>query len=503
MTLELIISKLFYVINPLLYFPKFLIYAYHFFFFFNLGILLYLFFRNKNLLNYMRGLFKDTHIAIKILLVFVVFFHIFNCMYSMEPLNNLVPVTLEDIYKADVFYTKYYFTYFGTQTMGYPAIIAIAKLLSNADYIYILSVLGIFFSSLTIIMLFISIKHLTNNDFISLFGSMIYISLSFTVYHSCNCVRGLSPSSFFVSVLAFLYLTNSKKINTLRLILFCSTLLFYFRLENVIFIFIFVIYYIMNYSKNRLNLVDYIVAYLLFLPNTHYLANYKKMMNFQPGFIIGLSGVKLRLISFLDEFTTIVSLFFFILFLVGILTAIKKRRWNLLLLFTGLLMVYATFQVYAIFMPRHFFNLLPLVIIFICLGIFSIYSLNFKSIFKYFWRFLILFLILSQLIFGIEHNFFLKFDKDNVYIRPQLEIAELLQGSKLILYDSGVDVFSYKRFYNNSILLRKKQHNLTSYDYLLYFGENKISKYKIMNNLNLNLTLVNRSRIVDVYKIIR
>ena len=151
-------SELMRFINPLFMIPKFYENTYILFFILSAGLFAYHFFRNKKLIQHIKNLYRKTSLIAKILLSLIILMHIANSIYSMQPLNNLQPPNLHDIYEAHKFATEYGLNRL-IQPSGFPVLVAFSKIIFGVDYIYIYSGLGILFSSLTVIFLFFILKH--------------------------------------------------------------------------------------------------------------------------------------------------------------------------------------------------------------------------------------------------------------------------------------------------------------------------------------------------------
>lgn len=502
MNLEFVYKTFLYIINPLLLYQDFLLRTYHFFFIFNLLIFIYFLFKHKKLIEYICNLITKSPPYIKIILVFIILLHVSNSIYSMQPVNSLVPVTLEQIDQAYNLNKKFQFNDFGSHTIGFPVMIAFTKVLFDIDYVYILSGLGIFFSSLIILLLFITIKHLTKNDPIALIGCITFISVSYVVHHTSSIVSALTCSSFFVLLLIFFYSLNVQKFDVINLILLLSNLLFYIRPENIIFIFIFIIYFFVNHKQSKSNYLAYMIGYLFFLPNMPYLLNYKIFINNQPGFIVGLSGIESRFLSFISLFLEFFSFLFLLLFIIGLIALFYKRNRFFLISFVGILSVYLTFQVYQSFIPKHFFNILPVIIVISSFGFYFLASIRIKEAIKFFFVLILWLLFIFNLIFFVDHHFFKKISYDESSIVPHLRASEEINGSKVLLCCWEGHTLNYQRFYANSEIFEyQKPYESKDFDYLVHITELPNPILELNKLLNFNLTLNNHEHMIYLYKI--
>jgi len=312
-------------------------------------------------------------------------------------------------------------------------------------------------------------------------------------------------SSFFILLLLLLYITHSLKINNLKCILFCSTLLVYFRIENAVYLIIFLLFLLINKIKN-LKLLDLIMAYIFFLPNTAVL----KVLNFPNEAYWG--DLFLKLVHFYEIFHETFSGYFLLLFLIGIFYFIKKKKWESLLVFFVLFFFYFYLRIlYPLDEPRQIFSLVPIMVVFIIMGFYSIYNFtNYPVRNKILWKISLVFLFCGILFFNVPHHFFTKFDMDPGHVIPYIQTGELLHGEKLILYGNLALITAFKRFYKNYIILNDpelldiKQYNINSFDYVVHFGQWPSNQSQVEKATNLDIELIydyNYS-FVHVYKVV-
>ena len=117
------------------------------------------------------------------------------------------------------------------------------------------------------------------------------------------------------------------------------------------------------------------------------------------------------------------------------------------------------------------------------------------------------------ILFGLPHNYFTKFDKDNYfipdynyYVEPNIIVGNLLQDKKIILYGDPTHINPYKRFYNNYKIILGcpiKEDNLDSFEYVVQTPAINTNKTHTENVLGLNLELTYAFGAVNVYKIKR
>jgi len=520
MVLLEIISAIFHIVNPLSFVPNFFAHTYPYFFIFTLIFFVFVLIKNKTFLNYLYETIKKTSKFILSILVSIAIFHLINSIYSADPLSNLTHPGSTVIFHADDFYYKHQFTQFGIVSYGYSTLLLITKFLFDFDHLYVMSFFGIFFSILTIFTLFLVVKHLTKNNFIAILGCLFYVLMRDVVLYSTMTTAN-TISSFFILLLFLLYATHSSKINNLRVILFCSILLVYFRVENFVYLLIFALFLLINKTK-KMKTLDFVIAYLFFTP--HFSIIIDNEWVFSGGDASGhFSDLTAKLVSFYNEaLREYFSELFFLLFLIGVVYMIKKRWWSGLLVFFGLFSVYL-YTALIWLMPyghhRHIFSLIPVTIVFIMLGFYAIYNLfNSKFI-----KILLLSLFCSLLIFGLDSHFFTKFESNQfnsyhhysvyyrVNIEPNIIAGNLSYGKKVILYGDPVNNV-FKRFYRNYYLVDNNnlrdfrlKNNISSYDYVVYF-KREVNETELEKALKVDLAptnIINRAGSqVHIFKII-
>lgn len=504
------ISRMF---NPLLFIPNFFNYTYPYFFISNLFFFIFLFIKNKSLLKYLYAIIKKTSKFTLSILFLIAAFHLINCIYSTEPLNNLTYSGYLEIFNADDLYHEQYFTHLEVP-LGWATLLFIIRSLTNIDYIYIISALGILLSILTIFTLFLIIKHLTKKDTIAVLGCLFYILISDVVFYSTKAGSNVI-SSFFILLLLLLYITHSSNINNIRCILFCSTLLVFFRLENLAYLAVVAGFLLINKIKN-LRISDYIIAYLFFLPHTVLLASnrFELSISWQATQYLNqsftnLGGIFLRLVSFYGWFNDNFSKSFLLLLLIGIFYLLIKKKWAGVLTFFALFCAYLIWPKYPGLQSRYIFSLVPVIIVFIIMGFYTIYNFINYPVVRILWKILLVFLFCVTIVFGLSHHFFTKFDKDVFYVKYNEQAGNLLQDSRVILYGDPIEVNPFRRFYNDYEVVYNydpsaiMQYDINSYDYLVHLVEWVSNQSQVEKALGLNLELTyNTDGHVHVYKII-
>ncbi len=492
--------------------------SYPYFFILGLTIFGIVIIKNKSFLNHIGFLFKKTHLITKILLVCLIIFHIFNSVYSMEPLNNLLHVSSEIIYQANQLYTKHTFS-FVERPLSFSTLIAITKIFfSNIDYILIVSAWGILFSILSIIIIFLSVKHLTNDDVLSLIAIMFYVSIRDVVYYSTTWVTTTPLSSTIILFLAFLYITDSKKIINSNSILFCTVLSTYFRPENLALVIAFLCYFLINrlHARKHFKPSELMAAFLIFLPNTYFLLRYKWYTNSSPDFfVIGFEGIVTKSIEFygyiIEKFTA-VSLVFLV---IGLVYMIKNKKYGVILIFFGVLSVYLGFQTYSQLHSHYLFNLAPLILVIIITGLYFSFDINLKIIKKYklLFKYVIITTFIVLVVFNLDYNFFLKFEKSPGLVTPSINFGNSLKGSKIVLYGYRDLIFNYQRFYSNYTLVSPEMRmekieypfndDISSFDYIVHIAVVGSDELMMEEIFNTDVKMVNKSDDIFVYKVLK
>jgi hypothetical protein len=241
-----------------------------------------------------------------------------------------------------------------------------------------------------------------------------------------------------------------------------------------------------------------------------YLLDYKRIVNYQHDFIIGTTNFFSRAISGYSIFLSELSIYFFILFALGIVILIKKRMYSMFLIIISLPLVYMSFQVYPSYLERYFFNTLIPVIFISCLGFYHIVQYLPSRL----WKNLAVFIIGTLILISANTNFFMKIEIDEKTVKPHLETGLDYDGYEIMLYGSYHDIFAYKRFYNYHSLVffqqREKNISTEEIEYIIFIKDslnnNKFYEEKLFRDLtyNNNIKNITREKIIsqiEIYKI--
>jgi hypothetical protein len=372
--------------------------------------------------------------------------------------------------------------------------------------------MGILISSLTVILIFITIRHLTKNDASAILGCLIYVLLPITSYFSSSHVETTLSSSFFVLLLFFLYLTDNGKERNTDAIIFCSTLTLFFRAENVVFIPLLVLYLVRKFGRlNKWGLSNGMIgklaiAYLFTTTITALLMSPVFSINQEIGaaHMISYSGIQSRLISFhavlVSHFSPI--LFFALVLGIAYLLIIKKRYYSLMVFFL-LIAIYLLFPVYEEIGDKYFFTLVPTIITLIGLGIFSVYNLDRRTM----WKILVVIVFLALILCGLNTKPFSRFGVQETS-KPLLG-ADLINKESTLIYGPVDSVYCYHRFYDYAIPFEEAK-NQNEYEFLIYFSGDPISTDNksvemitkiIERNTYLNISLLEATRTEYLYSI--
>jgi hypothetical protein len=153
----------------------------------------------KRTVIFLKGIiqsFRNTSIYTKIALSAIILFHLINMIYCMEPLNNLSPVIIEDMIKADFLSNSFNLNFFGSHTMGFPILAGIVRYFTHLDFHMIHTLLGIMFSLMTVVSLFLLVKKICNES-IAIFAIILYSSSSIVISYMTSYSQALSASVFF------------------------------------------------------------------------------------------------------------------------------------------------------------------------------------------------------------------------------------------------------------------------------------------------------------------
>jgi hypothetical protein len=465
-----IFDLIYNIFNPLP--AKFMNYYYPLFFLINILLLIYFLKNNKKQINEIKKLISKKSI---IILIFILSISTFNMLYCMNPDNNLPPVGTDIMDETENYYNNLHFNKIG-RPMGVSTILIVLQIIP-INISYLMSIIGIFFQLLTTLMLYLLFKKNIKNESVSILGCLLFsFSYSIINYFSSE-ISGLVISTFSITLLALLYSLNNKDTKTL---LFATTLTLFGRVENIIFILIF----LYHYYNNKINWKYLIAGYLLLLPNIEVARYWKWYTEPQHGFAFGINNILNRFISFFtiifNEFT-----FLIILLIIGIYFNRKKIIiWIPILLIIFLLF----FQQYEHIHLRYLIPLFP---------IFYLFITSSKNLIKNKWIFIIIFILLSL---NLNFIFFEKIE-DNYFIRVNKEASNLTKDTTILYtYDKLGKYFS--KYYNNVTVIPTPSNKYPGkFEYLVDLSEYEYSKKQIEKDLKLNLTLIKDMGITTVYKI--
>jgi hypothetical protein len=489
-------------INPFLYIPDFFLYTYPYFFLLNLVAFVFCITRNKRLLKETTTLVRKNSRYTVLALVVIVVLHVSNCLVSMEPLNNLVPTTIEEVYQAHYFATEHHL-WILLRSLGFSSMLFFVKLvLPSIDDVLLCSLVGTVISAATIVMIFLTVKRLTGSQLLSLLGTVLFASISRVVQYSSSIVGTSLIGSFLIVVLVYLYITDHKSGNFF-VILFCTTLLIFVRIENIVFLAVFAIWFLLNLREAKKSIIaGSLLGYVFFIPHTAALYNVipftKPPFTKPTTFFLGLQGIPERFLSIYANCKQTFGSVFLILIALGIIYLVLTRRWTPVLVCFSLVAAYGCWQLHN-FVPYYYFlSLVPLMVVFIIMGLHSLWRASGNRM----WRGSLLLIFVLLTVFGIEHHFFVRFEKDPAYIVPNIIAAHELSGKRLILYGYDDVLYSYKRFYQNSVSYSDLNGNVDNFDFVIHLAEGSSDKQMVETQLNANLTFhEDLGYIVHIYRI--
>lgn len=334
---------IFKIVNPLYLIPDFYNKFYILFFLANLVILIY--FLIPWIKKHKIRMSKTALFA----LVLIIIFHIANSIISMNPINNIADIGVQEVCQADNIFYEHRIEKF-ERTHGFSTIAFLLKLLlPELETYFIFTILGIICSICIILLVFFTIKRLTKSEIYSLLGCLMYILVPITVEISTTYVTGLYYSSLIILLLFLFYLTDNSKNENLKLIFYTTIFSTYFRMENTI-LFLPLIYYFIKY-KTSVKPIDLLLGYILFIPNTLPILTHSKN-HVGRGFLgFGISTLNFSIIY---SMISVLSLILVLMFLVGyVALIIKNRKMQNQIIFL-LVLFYHLYVVYEIFPKLQF-----------------------------------------------------------------------------------------------------------------------------------------------------
>ncbi len=482
------------IINPFFNIPGFYNKYYILFFLVNLILLIYF------LIPWIKKQKLKISKTAKIALVLIIISHVVNCTVSMNPINNIADIGVQEVCQADNLFNNSRIEKF-ERTHGFSILIYFAKLLfSNTATYYLTGALGILGSVLIIILLFITIKTYTKKDHYAILGCLTYILIDYVVLTSSTYVTGLTYSSLIILFLFILYLTESPKNKHPRLIFYTTLFSMFFRMENAILFIPFIIYLIKN--RTFVKPIDILVGYLLLIPNLVPIYNHSMVHSSIGKFGFSLNSLNL---SFTTAFIQMFSSIFFVFLLIGYLKLKKTTKWIL----PSLIIIYSAYFVYQSFLQRHLLNLIPILIAYILIGLSFTSNLSKNRI----WKILVVGLFIYSLIF-IQHNLFTRYPENSHYITSQKQAGKIMGNDSIIIYTEQCLADTYSIFYNNYIIVNLplgnmhhtmddflSEHSALEYDYIIFLQDWKPEKKELESVFNINLTEQEQVGVVKIYKI--
>jgi hypothetical protein len=429
--------------------PLFLNYTYPYFFFISLIILIFLIYKNRPLRDKVRDILKSTPGWAYALLGIIVFIYLAYAIRTANPQNNLVNCVVQEVCQASNLYEDHMIMKF-ERTHGLASLVWIAKMgFPSVDLTVLFSAVGIIFGVLTILLLFLTVKYLTSSDSISLVSCFMYAIGYYTLYFSTSFVGGFFISSFFILMLSFFYISENASIDNSRLILFCTVLCVYFRIENLVLLAPLAVYGIRRILKRQraYGFMEFGLAFVCLLPNLLLVLFADTgiwMSHFKPdGYF--LEPIVAKLVGIYQNYAlTIFSQILFIFLIIGLIVFIFRRRYFAVAMLLSCVLIYVAFQLYEGIKLEYTFNYIPLSIVFIAAGASWIYTRNNKMAWKII--FLALFIYLA---FSIPRAPFSRIENDPYYVQQQIDLGQALENDPMILYTEDCFGDTWGRFYSN------------------------------------------------------
>jgi hypothetical protein len=490
--MQQVISTVLQVVNPLLYFKDFFLYAYPYFFFLNVGVLFYYLVNDSRLRRQTRRLIAKSHPLYLILLSAIMVFLTANCLVSMQPLNNLVPPTLEELYQANQFAVTHKLVYL-TRSLGLSSLLMMVKApFYDSEDVLICSILGIITCVMTVFTLFLILKRITGNDTTALMGCMLFVSLSSVVFYFSSNADSSVITSFLLLLLVYLYITGAD----MPCILFCTTLLAFIRIENLVFLFIFTTWFLLQHRFQLRDIFLLVLGYVLFIPQIAVLYNVRPF-TMGTTFFLGLGGIPGRLSTIFASFRQTFGIIFLLFLLLGLVYALREKLWAVLMPFF-LVVLYGCFQLNNSIPYRYLVSLLPLTVLVIATGFHLLQGFNSGKA----WRLTAMSVFIVLVVFVPPHHLFMQFEKDPAYIQANIIAAEKIKDKKVILYGYDDIIYNYQRFYKNYQPYWNLHNNTHSFEYVVHFSEGDYDKPLVERALQTNVTFIERlGHIIYLYRI--
>jgi hypothetical protein len=259
-----------------------------------------------------------------------------------------------------------------------------------------------------------------------------------------------------------------------------------------------------------LNLAHCIIAYLLFLPTTVLLAKLSESFSITQEnlpYSFGITGIFHRLVSYQDLFNNTFSIMLMILLLLGAIMFLhpRKERGLPFLVPMVIFLTYLFYQFYPDVSPRYFFTQVPLLIVFICQGLYSLYCLSSNRIL----RAAVIAVFVLLIVFGPPHTLFTRYEKPPT-VEPTI-VEKDFNGSSVVLFGASDALAMFHRYYNFTTSIEDIRDNLSSYDYLLFingdYGNKEYLKLyqgylaQLEAKEGVNLSLIKTTEIESLFKI--
>jgi hypothetical protein len=479
----------FHITSPFLFIKHFFHYTYSIFFLVNIFLLCFYFIRNRNLRKEgIRLLPKKRYLAAFLAILALV---LVNLVYCMQPMNNIIPTTTEEIYQANQFLSRLHLLNF-ERPHGFTLVLAFSRFITQMDYPYLLALLGITIALATMLLIYMVLQKLTDNGILALLACFWYGIHSITVQYNTTRVSSLSLSSLSLCFLAYLYVTDKNGSN-LMLILCASTFAVFMRLENIMVIMAFAIYAIVIYMKHRNFSIPKAIGliYLLIVPQSYALFNYKPYLNdVSQEYIIGTGGTMHRLSTFIAILADNIGVLGMLLLMLGVIYTVQKGTW--MLASGATLITYMLLQLYPGFLEKYLLNLFPLLIILVACGVSYLFS-----------RSLAPFLLLAVVLITPFH-LFSTLPYDGMYILPCMELASEADG-EVVVFGYRDLVFSFQRFFpgsyaaNDIIEEFDEEPVLHNPKYLIHLSEIGSSEEYIEQRLPLQVEFIKKQGVASLY----
>lgn len=394
----------------------------------------------------------------------IILFQIINLLIVAQPVNNLQPPALQQLYQSERLIDGDSFYDFSERGWALGIMISVFDFLTPLQPLHILVIFGFLSNIFTVFLLFHIVRDITGNRTAGMLAALVIAFSGTATQFSMNYI-----SSNTLAMPVFVLLSWALMRKHWKMSFMLSTILVFLRTEFIIMLPFALIVYILS-KKSKKDIIWFVICYLMILPNTVMLHDYRTFGNDTGDSLLTLGDMQTRISSIYTLFQDQLSLLFLGACITMMVLIWKRPAVHLVLL--SVLAVYVTFTVYQHLQFRFFISIFGLLAMAIGLGWNNIKRYCMLSA-----------IVLIAVMFTTSTGSFSKESVNSCFYEPSLEANEIVSGNRYLLYGTPFFVNGFQNYFDDPELghysYRENEKvrdgfNISEYDYVVFFYESTL-----------------------------